>query len=123
MNGMLATLYYDTNDTHYNAITTCAHQFSSPTYDILNALHEVIFRTALQSNNGTVTNFTVEETDQMPFYYVKNRWWIPALTIMSFTILILLCPILGFLRSKEHDLPEDPNEKGSAADQQSMNQG
>jgi hypothetical protein len=106
MNGMLARLYYDTNDTHYNAITTCAHQFSSPTDDILNALHEITFRTALQSNNGTTMNFTAKETDKMPFYVVRSRFWIPALTIMSFALVILLFPILGQPHSQRDDVKE-----------------
>src|SRR4051794_31407644 len=43
----------------------------------------------------------------MPFYHVKHRFWIPALVIMSFALLILIFPILGWPVYKWHDLDEE----------------
>ncbi|KAH0534109.1 hypothetical protein FGG08_007296 [Glutinoglossum americanum] len=107
MKGSLAGLYYDLNDTHYDAITSCARQFSSPTEDILSALHEITFRTALKSNNGTTANFTVEEIDKVPFYYIKRGFWISALSIMSTALLISIIIIFAYPRTEAAFSPKE----------------
>ncbi|KAH0559314.1 hypothetical protein GP486_004169 [Trichoglossum hirsutum] len=107
--GMLAKLYYDTNDTHYDTHgLRCARQFKSPTGDILTALQKVLFLVALRANNGSTTNFTVQQAVKAPIYRVKNDILWSAFGLMTISAVILIFPIWGVILSD----PDVPRPKG-----------
>ncbi|KAH0544735.1 hypothetical protein FGG08_001102 [Glutinoglossum americanum] len=97
--GVLARLYLDTNWTHYRAVTNCNYQFLSPTDDILSALREVLFRTALAADNGTFSNFSVRQVAIEPVYHVQNKYLISAVITMSVALLVVLWPVFGLWRN------------------------
>jgi len=94
VDGMLASLYLKTRNTNE---TSCNIAWSDPTVDVINAIRELMFRTATAASNASSIQTTIAQQTSLRAVYVSHYSWLGgAIIVMMLTIIAVAPLFLGW---------------------------
>ena len=95
---MIADLFSDQEASSYDNYTfnRCGLIWSSPTDYVLNAMHDFMFRAALQANNGSVQSFTAQRMIPALLFHSDYYYLAAALVAMLLALLVVLSLLWGW---------------------------
>ena len=94
VDGMLASLYMTKPNSHEQS---CDIEYSDPTPDVLNAVREIMFRTAIAaSNSSTVKTVVAHQKGNRTIYVSDYQWFGGALALMLLNVLVTIPLFVGW---------------------------